>query len=82
MHQDVQNHATFAHLSIHQGVPDLDSPPRSTDCEHISSTGSALTKIASLKKEGEQLWTQLGWARVRDDSGIALECATTPAGAI
>ena len=43
-------------------------PSRSTDCEPISSTGGALTKIASLKKEGEQLWTQLRWAPVRDDS--------------
>ena len=29
-----------------------------------STTGSALTKTASLKKEREQLWTQLEWARV------------------
>ena len=35
-----------------------------TDCEPISSTAGA-----SLKKEGEQLWTQLEWAPVRDDSG-------------
>ena len=42
--------------------PVLDNPQRSTDCDPLSSTGSALTKIASLKKEGEQLWTELGAA--------------------
>ena len=35
-----------------------------TAYEPISSTGGA-----SLKKEGEQLWTKLDWAPMRDDSG-------------
>ena len=53
-----------------------------TDYEPISSTGGALSKIASLKKEREQLMVQLGWAPVRDDSGTWLECATTTAGGL
>ena len=72
LYSTTPTHHTALHtLSIHHGVldPVLDNPSRSTDGEPISSTGSALTKIASLKKEREKLWTLLEWARVRGRSG-------------
>ena len=71
VHQDVQNHATFAHLSIHQSVLDL-----FWTIQPISSTGSALTKIASEERRGTTVdparmgssarWLrQVGWSARR-----------------